>query len=89
MKRSRRTKYFSKIDVEGAEYLVLIGSDKVLTNGLIKYVQFEQHENDMRTDSSKEIIKFLGDRGYFRVQGINYAFGNFSDDIYQCSLFKI
>ena len=74
--------FFLKVDVEGAEYSVLLGADKLLRTGLIDYLQLEQHENDMRTNHSSEIQGYLNKLGYFRVFHIRHSFGNFYDDIY-------
>jgi FkbM family methyltransferase len=81
--------FFLKVDVEGAEYSVLLGAEKLLKEGLIHYLQIEQHENDMRANHSNEIQGYLTNLGYSRIFHIKHSFGNFYDDIYERSSIQI
>lgn len=74
--------YLLKIDVEGAELEVIRGAKHLLAKGLIKQIQFEQHENDMRPNFSNEIDNLLKSFGYIRKHRIRHAFGKFYENIY-------
>lgn len=53
---------FLKIDAEGADYLVLIGSEQMLKKKKIKFVQVEYtHINENR------LLSFMSDQGYKKI----------------------
>lgn len=57
---------FVKIDVEGAEMLVLKGAKELLKDQLIKFIQIEYSEHYQVTGITfKDIIKYLEGFGYF------------------------
>jgi FkbM family methyltransferase len=71
-----------KIDVEGHELKVLLGSRKVLSSGSVRYVQIEQHEDDMRVNDFAEITSYLADFDYVPIRSIPHSFGNFKEVIF-------
>ena len=68
-----------KVDCEGSEFDVLNGARNTLTNGVVKYIQFEQHFNDMRTDYSESIFELLVSLKYREIARIKHSFGNVYD----------
>lgn len=50
---------FLKIDAEGADYLVLIGSEKMLKKRAIKFIQIENGHVDL-----EKVISFMNKHGY-------------------------
>ncbi len=72
-----------KIDVEGHEVEVLNGATISLGQGLIPIIQFEVHENDMRTSAYFQISELLKSYEYFEAHKIKHSFGSFYELIYQ------
>ena len=73
---------YLKIDVEGAELNVLEGAINLIKQSKIGIIQLEIHENDMRNNSSREILNFLQDNKYYLYKSVKHSFGNFSEQIY-------
>lgn len=71
-----------KIDVEGAEYLVLLGAKNALGKGRIKAIQLEIHHDDLRKSDEQEIQTFLSNLNFRKSQSIRHSFGNFSEDLW-------
>ncbi len=75
--------FLLKIDVEGAELNVLKGARKTFENKKISYVQLENHRDDLREDTSKEIENFLNNFGLIKACQVKHSFGNYYEDIYK------
>lgn len=56
----------AKIDIEGAEYELLLGATKTLSKGLIKNIAIELHPKQlsMQGYSSEHVLNLLGDNAY-------------------------
>ena len=72
-----------KIDVEGFEFEVIKGACSALEKKDIKIVQFERHNNDMRSDQFPAIDSLLKSLNYFKIKEIRHPFGDFYELIYQ------
>ena len=48
-----------KIDTEGGELNVIKGAVQALRMGIIKNIQLESHNNDLRTNNKIEIFQLL------------------------------
>ena len=57
-----------KIDVEGAEYSVLLGAKNSLKKGRIKAIQLEIHHDDLRKSDEQEIQTFLSNLNFRKNQ---------------------
>jgi FkbM family methyltransferase len=75
--------FLLKIDVEGAELNVLKGAVNAFENNKIRYVQLENHQDDLREDKSKEIEFFLNSFGLNKINQVKHSFGNYYEDIYK------
>lgn len=75
--------FLLKIDVEGAELNVLKGAKQTFKNKKICYVQLENHLDDLREDTSKEIESFLNSFGLKKMNHIKHSFGNYYEVIYK------
>jgi len=71
-----------KIDVEGAEYSVLLGAKNSLSEGKIKAVQLEVHHDDLRETHEQEIQTFLINHNFRKSHSIRHSFGNFTEDLW-------
>jgi FkbM family methyltransferase len=71
-----------KIDVEGGELQVLLGSRCIFQEGRVSIVQYESHEDDLRPSQQIQIESFLAGYGFVEFSSIKHAFGDFSDKIY-------
>jgi len=71
-----------KIDVEGGELQVLLGSRSIFQENRVSIVQYESHEDDLRPSQQIQIESFLTEYGFVEHSSIRHAFGNFSDKIY-------
>lgn len=69
-----------KIDTEGAELDVLRGAVKSLREGIIRNIQIESHNNDMRNDNKEEILKLL--LNYTHQKTIKHFFGSFTEEFF-------
>ncbi len=71
-----------KIDVEGYEHMVLLGSSKIIKN--VSYIMIEIQKNDMYLDySRKKIEKFLRKNNFKLIKKFNFPFMFFQDCIYK------
>ena len=71
-----------KIDVEGGEYQVLLGSRSIFQEDRVSIVQYESHEDDLRPSQQIQIETFLTEYGFVEYSNIKHAFGDFSDKIF-------
>jgi FkbM family methyltransferase len=74
-----------KIDVEGSELDVLIGASGLLSEGKIKVIQLERHEDSMRPKFELDIETLLSSFNFTHEIEIKHSFGNFYEDIYTFS----
>lgn len=73
---------FLKIDVEGFEYMVLLGSRNIIKN--VSYIMIEIQKNDMYSDySKKKIESFLKKNNFKLIKKFNFPFMFFQDCIYK------
>lgn len=71
-----------KIDVEGFEYMVLLGSSNIIKN--VSYIMIEIQKNDMYSDySKKKIENFLKKNNFKLIKRFNFPFMFFQDCIYK------
>lgn len=69
-----------KIDVEGAELLVLKGMQSLLENeNLTLFLELHGNELNKFNTDSKEIISFLNDRGYIVYEIVNHRINNINE----------
>ncbi len=71
----------AKIDIEGAEYELLLGASETLRKGTIKRIAIELHPKqlEMQGYSADQVIKLLSDNNYHSLQGaptLVYELGN-------------
>lgn len=72
-----------KIDVEGHEFKVLLGSENTLRNKKVRYVQLEVHNDNQYENKSLEIDLFLKKLSYKKIFYLKHGFGDFADVIYE------
>jgi len=72
-----------KIDVEGHELSVLKGLFREEKEKSIKYLQIENHRNDMYKEQYEEIQKILKLNKFSICKVIKHPFGTFEEIIYQ------
>ena len=72
--------YLLKIDTEGAELDVIKGAFKSLQLGIIRNIQLEHHDNDLRRNDMKEIISLLS--GYKHQKSIKHYFGSITEEFF-------
>jgi FkbM family methyltransferase len=72
-----------KVDVEGYELEVLKGATKILEQGIVKAIQIERHQDDMREDISTDVHALLIKKGFFLQLTLPHLIGNYYEDIYQ------
>ena len=71
-----------KLDVEGYEYMVLLGAKKIIKN--IKYIVIEIQKNNMyKNYSSKKIELFLKKNNFSLIKKFKFPFMFFQDHIYK------
>ena len=71
-----------KLDVEGYEYMVLLGAKKIIKN--IKYIIIEIQKNGMyKNYSSKKIELFLKKNNFSLIKKFKFPFMFFQDHIYK------
>jgi FkbM family methyltransferase len=58
---------YLKLDVEGAEYKILLGAKNLLESKKISFVQFEYGLKDINIPSVESIMEFLSSCGYSEV----------------------
>jgi FkbM family methyltransferase len=71
-----------KIDVEGGELQVLLGSRSIFQEGRVSIVQYESHDDDLRPSQQIQIETLLAGYGFVEYSNIKHSFGDFSDKIY-------
>jgi FkbM family methyltransferase len=73
---------FLKIDVEGFEYMVLLGSSNIIKN--VSYIMIEIQKNNMYSNySKKKIENFLKKNDFKLIKRFNFPFMFFQDCIYK------
>ena len=73
---------FLKIDVEGFEYMVLLGSKNIIKN--VKYIMIEIQKNDMYSNYSKNKIEnFLKKNKFKLIKKFKFPLMFFQDCIYK------
>ena len=77
---STETIYLLKIDTEGAELDVIKGAFKSLHLGIIRNIQLEHHDNDLRRNDMKEIISLLS--GYKQQKSIKHYLGSMTEEFF-------
>ena len=70
-----------KVDVEGHEYNALCGLFPLKNK--IKYIQIEEHNDDLYSDNKDKIRVLLNKNGYEEKQRIKHGFGEIYDVIYK------
>lgn len=73
-----------KIDTEGHEYCCLQGLFNEFNLPEIKYIQIENHNNDMYLDGGdyKSITTLLNSNDFYEAECISHGFGNFNEIIF-------
>lgn len=73
-----------KIDTEGHEYHCLIGLFNESISNVVKYIQMENHNDDMYENSKSfdEINLLLNKNKYCECAKIKHGFGNFDEVVY-------
>ncbi len=61
----------AKIDIEGAEYELLLGATETLKRGLIKHIAIELHPKQLSMQGycSEQVLKLLADNAYHKLDG--------------------
>ena len=72
--------FLLKIDTEGGELNVLKGAVEALRIGIIKNIQLESHNNDLRIDNKIEIFQLLSN--YTHQKTIKHYFGSFTEEFF-------
>lgn len=72
--------FLLKIDTEGGELNVLKGAVEALRMGIIKNIQLESHNNDLRTNNKIEIFQLLSN--YTHQKTIKHCFGSFTEEFF-------
>jgi len=72
--------FLLKIDTEGSELNVLKGAVETLLTGIIKNIQLESHNNDLRTNKKIEIFQLLSN--YTHQKTIKHYFGSFTEEFF-------
>ncbi|MBU79337.1 MAG: hypothetical protein CMD29_04340 [Flavobacteriales bacterium] len=70
-----------KVDVEGHEYSVLQGLFPLKNQ--VKYIQIEEHEDDLYLNNKDEIKKLLLNYGFEVLNKVKHGFGEIYDVIYK------
>ena len=78
--------FILKIDTEGSELAVLLGARECLELGIIKNIQFESQNSDLRVSDKFNILKLLSDFNYINVRSFRHFFGNFTEEIYSLKI---
>jgi FkbM family methyltransferase len=72
--------FLLKIDTEGGELNVIKGAVEALRMGIIKNIQLESHNNDLRTNNKIEIFQLLSN--YTHQKTIKHYFGSFTEEFF-------
>ena len=74
--------FILKIDTEGSEIEVIEGARKSLRTGIVKNIQVESHDNDLRTSQKLELFELLASYNYVHKKSFKHFFGNFTEEIF-------
>jgi FkbM family methyltransferase len=79
-----------KIDVEGHEYPCLLGLFNQKIHVQIRFIQLEQHNDDMYANATSfdEITKLLNNNGFVLKTTVRHGFGNLDEVIFENSALK-
>ena len=72
--------FLLKIDTEGSELEVLKGAAESLSSGIIKNIQLELHENDLRKNNKVEILELIPN--YIHQKTFKHYFGSFTEEFF-------
>jgi FkbM family methyltransferase len=72
--------FLLKIDTEGGELNVIKGAVETLRSGIIKNIQLELHNNDLRNNNKIEIFRLLSN--YTHQTTIKHYFGSFTEEFF-------
>ncbi len=72
--------FLLKIDTESGELNVIKGAVEALRMGIIKNIQLESHNNDLRTSNKIEIFQLLSN--YTHQKTIKHYFGSFTEEFF-------
>ena len=72
--------FLLKIDTEGGELNVLKGAVESLRRGIIRNIQLESHDNDLRINNKIEILKLLPN--YTHQKTIKHYLGSFTEEFF-------
>ena len=72
--------FLLKIDTEGGELKVIKGAVETLRMGIIKNIQLESHNNDLRINNKIEIFQLLSN--YTHQKTIKHYFGSFTEEFF-------
>ena len=80
-----------KIDTEGHEYYCLSGLFSELLKTQIKYIQLENHSDDMYANriNFSELNNLLNKNYFYECSKIKHGFGNFEEVVYSFNSSKI
>jgi FkbM family methyltransferase len=74
--------FILKIDTEGTEIEVIEGARESLRTGIVKNIQVESHDNDLRTSQKLELFELLASYNYVHKKSFKHFFGNFTEEIF-------
>jgi len=74
--------FILKIDTEGSELDVIDGARESLSRGVIKNIQVESHDTDLRISQKLEIFELLASYHYIHKKSTKHFFGNFTEEIF-------
>ena len=72
--------FLLKIDTEGGKLNVIKGAVEALRMGIIKNIQLESHNNDLRTNNKIEIFQLLSN--YTHQKTIKHYFRSFTEEFF-------
>ena len=73
-----------KIDTEGHELEVLMGSQKTIKKNKVKYILIELHSSKMYENYSKiKIEQFLKNNNFILMKSFKFPFQTFVDNLYE------
>jgi hypothetical protein len=72
--------FLLKIDTEGSELEVIKGAAESLSLGIIKNIQLELHDNDLRENNKVEILELIPN--YIHQKTIKHYFGSFTEEFF-------